>query len=441
MHIVIIGAGQVGSFLARNLSHEHDIVIIEKDTETAERFKESLDVLIIVGEGDNPQVLKEAKIDKADVMLAVSGDDKTNILASTYSAHIGVPKIIVRIRDKDYLEYPDTLEKSEVDIVNPGAIISEKITSLLSSPFAWKSETLARGKIKLFKLKVEENTPIVGQRLADLGPAKAWIFVAISRDGKITIPKGETRLKCDDYVFALGNTDVLDKLKQLFGVEEEYIKSAVIMGCGRLGIGVAKTLSDNGLKVKLIDYNPERVQKAAEELHKVLVFRGDTTDTETLKEAGVESADYFLALTGDDEKNVLSALLAKNLGVKRTTVLYTKPDYIDLIEAIGVDRAISVRLAVANEILSLLHIGGVAHVALVEEGRAEVLEFNIDEKTKILGKALKEIHFPEGSIVGIALRNDQIIIPKGDYIAELNDRIIIFALPEAVKKVEHILGH
>jgi len=440
MHIVIIGAGQVGSFLARNLSHEHDIVIIEKELETATRLQESLDVLIINGDGDNPEVLKEAHIEKADVILAVSGDDKTNILASSYSASIGVPKIVVRIRDVDYLEYPKILEKAEVDVVNPGAIISEKITSLINSPFAWKSETLARGKIKLFKLKVEEHTPIVGHKLSDLGPAKAWIFVAISRDGKITIPTGETRLKADDYIFALGNTDVLHKLKQLFGVEEEEIKSAVIVGCGRLGMGVARTLSEKGLKVKLIDSDPGRAQRAAETLHQVRVFIGDATDTDTLKEANVDSIDYFLALTGDDEKNVLSALLAKNLGAKRTTVLYTKPDYIDLIEAIAVDRAISVRLAVANEILSLLHIGGVAHVALVEEGKAEVLEFNIDEDSKIVGKALKDIHFPEGSIVGIALRGDEIIIPRGDYIPALGDRVIIFTLPEAVKKVESKMG-
>jgi len=440
MHIVIIGAGQVGSFLARNLSHEHDIVMIEKEPETATRLQESLDVLIINGEGDNPEVLKEAHIERADVILAVSGDDKTNILASSYSASIGVPKIVVRIRDVDYLEYPKILEKAEVDVVNPGAIISEKITSLINSPFAWKSETLARGKIKLFKLKVEEHTPIVGRKLSDLGPAKAWIFVANSRDAKITIPTGETRLKEDDYIFALGNTDVLDKLKLLFGVEEEEIKSAVIVGCGRLGMGVARTLSEKGLKVKLIDSDPERAQTAAETLHQVRVFIGDATDTDTLKEANVESIDYFLALTGDDEKNVLSALLAKNLGAKRTTVLYTKPDYIDLIEAIAVDRAISVRLAVANEILSLLHIGGVAHVALVEEGKAEVLEFNIKEDTKIVGKALKDIHFPAGSIVGIALRGDEIIIPRGDYVPKLNDRVIIFSLPEAVKKVESKMG-
>jgi len=440
MRIVIIGAGQVGAFLARNLSAEHDIVIIEKDKDTVERIKENLDVLIIEGDGDNPVVLKEAEIEKADIMLAVSGDDKTNIMASSWSASVGVPKIIERIRDINYLEYPKLLEKPKVYIVNPGEIIAEKIISLIGSPFAWKTETFAMGKINMLKLKVEESTPIAGQRLRDLGPAKAWIFVALSREGEITIPTGETRLKVGDYIFALGVPDVMSKLKELFGVEDRAVKTVVIVGCGRLGLGVARALSDKGIKVKLIDNDPERALIAAEEMHNVLVFKGDATDTETLEEAGVESADYFLALTGDDENNVLSALLAKNLGAERTTVLYTKPDYIDVIEAIGVDRAISVRLSVANEILSLLHIGGVAHVALVEEGKAEVLEVNITQKSKILGIPLKDIDFPEGSIVGIALRDKEVIIPRGDYVPAIDDKVIIFTLPEAFKKVEDIVG-
>ena len=440
MRIVIIGAGQVGAFLARNLSAEHDIVIIEKDKDTVERIKENLDVLIIEGDGDNPVVLKEAEIEKADIMLAVSGDDKTNIMASSWSASVGVPKIIERIRDINYLEYPKLLEKPKVYIVNPGEIIAEKIISLIGSPFAWKTETFAMGKINMLKLKVEESTPIAGQRLRDLGPAKAWIFVALSREGEITIPTGETRLKVGDYIFALGVPDVMSKLKELFGVEDRAVKTVVIVGCGRLGLGVARALSDKGIKVKLIDNDPERALIAAEEMHNVLVFKGDATDTETLEEAGVESADYFLALTGDDENNVLSALLAKNLGAEITTVLYTKPDYIDVIEAIGVDRAISVRLSVANEILSLLHIGGVAHVALVEEGKAEVLEVNITQKSKILGIPLKDIDFPEGSIVGIALRDKEVIIPRGDYVPAIDDKVIIFTLPEAFKKVEDIVG-
>lgn len=440
MRIVIIGAGQVGSFLARNLSSAHEIVVIEKDRETVERLREVLDVLIIEGDGDNPEILKQAEIEKSDIMLAVSGDDKTNILASSWSAAVGVPKIIVRIRDRNYLDYPKILERPKVYIVHPGAIMAEKIISLISSPYAWKTETLAMGKIKMLKLKVEENTPIVGRQLKDLGPAKAWIFVALSKNGEITIPTGETRLQPGDYIFALGVPDVLSKLKELFDVEDSPVKSVVIVGCGRLGLGVAKALSEKGIKVKLIDSDPERATVAAEEMHEVLVFKGDATDTETLKEAGVESADYFIALTGDDENNVLSALLAKNLGAQRTTVLYTKPDYIDVIEAIGVDRAISVRLSVANEILSLLHIGGVAQVALVEEGRAEVIEVDINQKSKILGKPLKDIDFPEGAIVGIVLRHNEVVIPRGDYVPEIDDKVIIFTLPEALSKVENIVG-
>jgi len=440
MHIVIIGAGQVGSFIARNLSIEHDIIVIEKDAETAEKLRESFDVIVIEGDGESTSVLKEAQIEKAEILLAVSGDDRTNIMASFYSASLGVPKIIVRVRNPNYLEYPKILKNVDISVVHPWAIISEKITSLIGSPFAWKTETLAMGKIKMFKLKVEDNTPIVGKSLAGLGPPKSWIFVAVSRDGNITIPKGETTLESGDYVFALGVPDALGKLKELFDVHEKEIKSAVVVGGGRLGRGAAKILSKNNISTKLIESNPERARKAAEDLDNVLVFKGDATDAETLKEAGIESADYFIALTGDDENNVLSALLARNLGAKRTTLLYTKPDYIDVIEAIGVDRAISVRLSVANEILSLLHMHGVAHVALVEEGKAEVLEFDISSETKILGTHLKDIDFPSGSIVGIVLRGEKVIIPRGDYVAALGDRVIIFTLPEAVKKVEKILG-
>jgi trk/ktr system potassium uptake protein len=440
MRIVIIGAGQVGNFLARNLCTEHDIIMIENDRERAEKINESHDVLVLQGEGDDPSVLREANIEKADVLLAVSGDDRVNIMSSCLGCSFEVPKIILRIRDTNYLEYQSILKSSKVDVVNPGNIISEKITSLVSSPFAWKTETFAAGKIKMFKLKINAETPIRGKRLSELGPAKAWIFVAISRNGKIAIPTGDTRLESDDYVFALGIPDVMDKLKELFAVEDEAIKTAIIVGGGRLGRMVAGSLVERGLSVKLIESDARRARLVAEELPKVRVFNGDATDRETLQEAGAESSDNFIALTGDDENNVLSALLAKSLGAKRTTVLYTKPDYIDVIERIGVDRAISVRLAIANEILSLLHIGGVAHVALVEEGKAEVLEFDITGASKILGTPLKNTHFPEGAIVGIVLRDGEVIIPRGDFAAQQNDKFIIFALPEAIKKVEKKLG-
>lgn len=372
MRIVIIGAGQIGSFLAKNLSEEHDIIIIDKNKDTVERIKETLDVFAILGEGDNPAVLKEAEVEKAEVVIAVSGDDRTNILATLYSQSIGVPRIIARIDDMRYLEYPSFLKKPDILVVNTGTIVAEKITGLISTPFAWKAETFAKGKVQMLKLKVEEGAPLVGKKLSELGSPKAWIFVAISRNGKIEIPSGETELRAGDYIFAFGIPSVLERLEALLGVKEEKVDSVIIVGGGgKVGTKVAKNLSELGISVKLIEHDRERAKEIAEELPDVMVFNGDATDSETLKEAGVSSADYFLALTGDDENNVLSALLAKHLGAKRATVLYYKSDYINVIEAIGVDRAISVRLATANEILSLLRIGGVAHVALVEEGKAK----------------------------------------------------------------------
>ncbi|GBD38336.1 Trk system potassium uptake protein TrkA [bacterium HR37] len=440
MRIVIIGAGQIGSFLAKNLSEEHDIIIIDKNKDTVERIKETLDVFTILGEGDNPAVLKEAEVEKAEVVIAVSGDDRTNILATLYSQSIGVPRIIARIDDMRYLEYPSFLKKPDILVVNTGTIVAEKITGLISTPFAWKAETFAKGKVQMLKLKVEEGAPLVGKKLSELGSPKAWIFVAISRNGKIEIPSGETELRAGDYIFAFGIPSVLERLEALLGVKEEKVDSVIIVGGGKVGTKVAKNLSELGISVKLIEHDRERAKEIAEELPDVMVFNGDATDSETLKEAGVSSADYFLALTGDDENNVLSALLAKHLGAKRATVLYYKSDYINVIEAIGVDRAISVRLATANEILSLLRIGGVAHVALVEEGKAEVLEFDITKDTKIAGIALKDVGFPSGAIVGIVARGNDIIIPRGDYVPMVGDRLVVFALPQAVKKVEKIFS-
>ena len=440
MRIVIIGAGQVGSFLARELSNDHDVVVIENNKERSEKIRDNLDVLSIFGEGDNPEILKQAGLDESDILLSVSGDDRTNVLSTLYANNLNLKNIICRIRNSTYIDYPGLLNNENISVVSPSEIISEKLSILISAPFAWKAETFANGKVELFKLRVEEGTEIVDKMLKDLEPASSWIFVGIGRGGSIKIPSGETIIRAGDYVYALGDPAVLKRLKKLFNLKIEKIKSAIIIGGGRLGRRVAHTLLDLDISVKLIENDSERAELVAEEIPEITVFRGDATDADTLREAGVESTDYLAALTGDDEENVLSALLAKNLGVKRSTVLYTNPDYIDVLEAIGVDRAISVRLAVANEILSMLHIGGVANIALVEEGRGEVLEFDIKENSSVIGKMLVDIHMPDESIVGICLRNGKIIIPRGNFIPQVNDRLIIFTLPAAVKKVEKILG-
>lgn len=439
MKIIIIGAGQVGSFLASELCDDHDVVIIENDKERYLKIQDSLDLMAVHDEGGNPKVLAEAGIKDADVFLAVSGDDRANILSSLFASSLGLQSVVCRIRNEDYVQYTKLLENKKIQVINPSKIIASKLSDLISHPFAWKTEIFGENdEAELFKLKVEEGAEIAGKCLSELEPASSWIFVGVSRGGKITIPSGDTKLEAGDYVFALGDPESMERLKGLFNLKMDSIRSAIILGGGRLGRTVAATLLKKNMSVRIIENDTDRAKMIAGDIPEVTVFNGDATDAECLKEAGVESTDYLAALTGDDEKNVLSALLAKNLGVKQTTVLYTNPDYIDVLEAIGVNRAISVRLVIANEILSLLHIGGVAHITLLEEGRGEVLEFEIQEGSEVIGKTLQDIDFPKESIVGICIRDGEIKIPRGDFIPQFNDRLVVFTLSSAVKKVEQI---
>ncbi len=441
MRIIIVGAGQVGLFLAGELCNDHDVVVIENDKERSLHIKDSLDVLSIHGEGDDPKVLAEAGLEEADVFLAVSGDDRANILSSLLADLMNLKSVVCRIRNKDYVEHTSLLKSNRIHVVNPSEIISSKFADLVSHPFALRTELFGENnEVELFKLRVEEGAEVANKMLRDLEPASSWIFVGVSQNGKMKVPKGDTVLYSGDYVFALGDPGVIQRLKKLFDLGEDSIGSAIIVGGGRLGRTVAATLLKNKIKVKIIESDPTRADLVAEDLLGAAVFKGDATNAECLKEAGVESTDYLAALTGDDEKNVLSALLAKNLGVKQTTVLYTKPDYIGVLEAIGVNRAVSVRHAIANEVLSLLHIRGVEHITLLEEGKGEVLEFKIHEGSEVIGKKLKNIDLPEDAIVGICIREGKIQIPRGEFFLRRDDRLIVFTLPNAVKKVEQILG-
>lgn len=438
--ILIIGLGQVGNFLSRELSKSQEVVVIEKDAELIAKAKETQDVLAIEGDGDDPAVLRQAEIEKADVVLAVTGDDRTNILASFIAHASGVKKIVAEVKNAKYAEYEKVIEDSNISLISSSGIISEKISALISAPFAGRVEFFANGQIELLKLRVDEGVPIIHQKLRTfVSSTRNWIFVGVQREHRITIPRGDTELRPGDFVFALGVPSALEKLKKLFNLKIQKVHSIIIVGGGSVGREVASALHANGLSVRLIESDHEKARAAAEDLVGVMVFEGDGTDLEILKEAGVERSDYLLALTGDDENNVLSALLAKNLGIDRCTVLYSNPDYVEVLEAIGIDRAISVNMAVANGILNSLHLGGEANVSLLYEGAGEILEFDVSEHTKILGVPLSECKMPQGSVIGVCMRDGKPIFPGGDFVAQVGDRLVVFSLPTAAHKVEEIL--
>ena len=261
MRILIIGGGNVGLFIGKELSEKNEVVIVEKDEHIANKIKDSYDVLTIVGNGDDPLILQQAEIGKADALIGVSGDDRTNIMSSLVGSKHGIKNIIAKIRNPNYLEYPKTLGNGSISIVNSGAIISEKIYGLITSPFAWRTESFAEGKIGLFKLRVEENTPIVNKKLKTLGVPKSWILVGVSRGGKIFIPKGDTELQSGDYVFALGIPSVLKNLKDAFNLKFDKVDSVIIVGGGRLGRIVSDRLCKERISVKLIEKDPERARR------------------------------------------------------------------------------------------------------------------------------------------------------------------------------------
>ena len=438
--ILIIGLGQVGSFLSKELSQSQEVVVVEKDAELIAKAKETQDVLAIEGNGDDPAILRQAEIEKADIVLAVTSDDRTNILASFIAHASGAEKIVAEVRNAKYAEYAGVIDNSNISVVSSSNIISEKISALISAPFAGRVEFFASGKIELLKLRVDEGVPIINQKLRNfVGSPRNWTFVGLQREHRMSIPRGDTELRPGDFVFALGVPSALEKLKKLFNLKIQKVHSVIIVGGGRVGCEVASALHERGLSVRLIENDHERARIVAEKLVGVMVFEGDGTDLEVLKEAGVEKSDYLLALTGDDENNVLSALLAKNLGIDRCTVLYSNPDYVEVLEAIGIDRAISVNMSVANGILNSLHLGGEANVSLLYEGAGEILEFDVSEHTKILGVALADCKMPHGSVIGVCIRDEKPIFPGGDFVAQVGDRLVVFALPGAVKKVEEIL--
>ena len=439
MKIVIIGGGEVGTFLAGELCKDNDVIVIEKEKNSVTRIGDTYDVLSIEGDGKDPQILKQHAVE-ADVSVSVTGNDETNILSCLLLSSFGIPTVIARVGNPEFLNYPEHLDKKNIFIINAGTIISKRISGLIGSPFAWRTEKFAQGKIRLFKLKIEENTPIANQKLSQLGAAENWQFVALSRNATIHIPKGETQLNVGDYVYALGNPEKQDRLKELLGLKEEQLETVIIMGGGRIGKRVATSLAEEGFTVKLLESDTERARVVAEDSPDILVLNGDGSESDVLKEAGIDSADYFLSLTGDDEKNALSALLAKSMGAKRVLILYNKSDYMNLIGEIGIDRALSEKVETANEILKILRIGKVEKISLVAEGDAQVLEFEIGEEAEILNVPLKDAKLPENSIIGVVIRGDDLILPRGDFEASVGDKLVVFALPEAVDQLESMLS-
>ena len=444
MRTIIIGAGQVGSHLAKILSSEnHDVVVIDPNQATCNWIREHMDVRVMQGYGTDIHLLKQAKIDQADMLLAVSNSDEVNLVACEMAHIYSVPNKIARVRNSHFYVDPPRLSLNEfhVDIaIHPEEETAQEVVRLIKRSTASEVYDFADGHIQLVGIRLDMQSPLIGKNLIQItqeNPDLSFRVTAIFRNNKTIIPTGKDYLLRRDEVFFIAKTDEISKIVVLAGKSEAKVEKVMILGGGKIGRSTAKFLEkEKAIEIKLIESNPEKTHYVAEQLERSLVIQGDGRDIDLLASEGIVEMDAFIALTDDEETNLITALLAKHLGVKRTIVLLNQENYLPIMAPIGIDAAVNTNLITSNVILRFIRQGDVVSVTSIPGLDAEVLEFLAHKSSKIIGSPLKKVKIPEGSIVGAVIRGDEIIIPTGDTVIEPEDKVIMFALPEAISAVE-----
>ena len=438
MQAIIIGAGKVGFSIAQVLASEgHDVTVIEKDEERQRIVEENLDVQTITASGASPVVLEEAGVTQADLLVAVTEMDELNIVSCLMAKQYGVPKTVARVRNPDYVE---TTRKSEdfslgVDVaINPERITAMEIVKLLEVPEALKVEYFADGQIQLLEPKLTEEASVVRQKLMDINFKHNALIVAIQRQGQIIIPRGDNTLEVGDTVFIVAQTEKMIDVEKLLGKKRASINKVMILGGGRIGYYLARLLEQKKLQVKIIEKDLSKCRAISKKLNTTLVLNGDGTDIDLLKEEGAGEVDLFVTATGNDKLNLLVSLLVKHLGVKKTITVVRRSDYIPLVEEV-LDVVVSPRALTTSTILKLVWPQEVLSVSFLSGFKAETLELVVPQRCRHNFKKLKDLKFPRGAILGAIMRDGTAIVPVGDNMIKPHDRVMIFAVPEAIPRL------
>lgn len=435
MKIIIVGAGKVGYILAQMLSGEdHDVTVLDRNPQRLDTVNERLDVNTVLGSCASTAVLKEAGIENADILLAVTERDELNIVASFIAKSFGVKTTIARVRSPEFVDIDHETTKKALGIdmiINPERVAAHQIAKLVDFPDALNIEYYHDKKVILLEFKVTENTVAAGKKLKEIKTNHTYLIVGIIRDGKMIIPGGEDSVLVGDFLFLITTLEHMNDVKQAFGQERRKAKNCIIVGGDTISYYLAMELEEKGLNIKIFEEDFDKCKELADKLNRSLVINGDATDIQLLRDENVEESDIFVAVTEDDHFNVLSAILAKQLGASRTVTQLRMSDYIPLVEKIGIDRNISPRLLAAGAILKYVRMSNIVSITLIGDASAHVMELVTTESSEHLNVCLEDLHFPENSILGTIVRGEEVIIPKGRDVIKAGDHLIIFALPEA----------
>ena len=449
MTIIIEGAGEVGSHLAKMLSNEaNDITVIDCDAERLLRLSMTADIVTITGNLSSIKVLKEAGVGSADLFIAVNPAESqdVNIVSALLAKNLGCKKVCARINDEEYLSYDNKYLFTEMGIdlmFYPEKIAAGEITGLLRHTTSTESMDFARGRLQLAVFKLEDDSPVIDMKISEfaavMAPALQFRVVAISRGNETIMPQFDTKFKYHDIVFIITTREGIGPMMDFLGKSNIEINNVMILGAGPIGEMVANAICKDVETVKVLDQDKRRCVELSEKTDSnVLVINGDGRDSDFLLEEGIKDFDAFVAVTGNDEANILACVVAKKFGVEKTIAEVENIEYIRLAEEMGVDAVINKKLITAGKIFKMTLSNKVRFIKYMSGTDAEILEYIVAPESAITHKTLKDTDFPHDAIIGGIIRGNESFIAVGDTKIEAYDRVVVFSLPNAVKDVDRL---
>ncbi len=451
MKIVIIGAGEIGYDLASVLSKEkHDVVIMDREKECLVKPSETLDVLIKEGNATSATDLAKAGVSESDIVIAVTSIDEVNMIASMVSKKLGAKMVIARIRNDEFSHPNSPLHPTDLGIdmmINPELSAAQEIAQLLKRSAASDVINLAENMMQLIGIRLDRNSPLIGKTLIEYAqehPDITFRVVAIARRGLTLMPRGPMRLQAFDQTFILAKTKDIPAIIKTTGKHETDLNRIMIAGGSAIGTKIAQILCADPKKnwsVKLIEPDHNTAEELAIELKNAMILHGNPTDPDLLASEGITDMDAFIAVTDDEESNIISCLMAKHLDVKKTVAMVSKPDFIPLSQTIGLDAVVNKKVAASNEIHRYVRSGQVISVTELRGIKAEVIELLASGKSKVAGKSVQELKLPDGCIIGGVLCNGSVEIATGKTVIKADNRVMVFCLPESIEKVTKLFSN
>jgi trk system potassium uptake protein TrkA len=431
VQVVIVGAGQVGSSIAKSLADSHDVVVIDVEPERVEELNYSVDALAIEGDGASLSTLQEAGIENADMLIASTDNDETNIITCGTAKTVADPFTIARIKGTNYLKTWQGAEGAfGVDfMVGTTMLTAKSVVRVIGLPAARDVDSFAGGRVQMAEFEIPEDSPIAGQTVQEADRFESLTFAAILREDNVVIPRGAAVIKAGDEVVVIGSEESVHAMSAEVSPHTGAGDDVLIIGGTEVACQVARLLEEQGLKPRLVEHDHDRARELAERLPNTTVLEHDGTDREFLEREHVDEADTVVAALNRNERNLLVSLLTKRLGVDRAVAVVDETEYSELFEAVGVDVAVSPRETTAEEITRFTRERRAENVALIENDRAEVIEIEVDSESVLAGRPIHESiqDLPDGLVIGAITRNGDFVIPRGDTVIDVGDNVVVFA--------------